>query len=177
MSSYSSSDPSSLLDFDWWSTTSIVEQQQQEQETAMAASSLHDHADATISERLRLLKQAGDYQRPDYSVLSVTVMTLGLIIMVEFVKHKMDHMAHGRRYFTAVLQTFYAECTCVTFVSNVMNISSHPSLSLSLSLSTINDSLSLSLSRTPSLLLSSPPLIRCFLNKILHYITINNKQQ
>lgn len=47
----------------------------------------------------------------DYSVLSVTVMTLGLIIIVEVVRHKIDHSAHGRPFFTAVLETLYNERT------------------------------------------------------------------
>jgi hypothetical protein len=89
-----------------------------------------NNAQQSLQHELRLLKQAGDYQRPDYSVLSVTVMTLGLIIMVEFVKHKIDHMAHGKRYFTAVLQTFYAECMYTTQYTS----SSLSSVTLSLSL-------------------------------------------
>jgi hypothetical protein len=48
--------------------------------------------------------------RIDYSVLSVTVMTLGLIMMVEVVRHRLDHAAMGRPFFTAVLEGVYAEC-------------------------------------------------------------------
>lgn len=48
--------------------------------------------------------------RMDYSVLAVTVLTLGLILMVEVVKHKIDHAAHGRPFFTKVLETLYTEC-------------------------------------------------------------------
>jgi hypothetical protein len=48
--------------------------------------------------------------RIDYSVLSVTVMTLGLVMMVEVFRHRMDHAAMGRPFFTAVLEGVYAEC-------------------------------------------------------------------
>ncbi len=48
--------------------------------------------------------------RIDYSVLSVAVMTLGLIMMVEVFRHRMDHAAIGRPFFTAVLEGVYAEC-------------------------------------------------------------------
>ena len=48
--------------------------------------------------------------RIDYSVLSVAVMTLGLIMMVEVFRHRMDHAAMGRPFFTAVLEGVYAEC-------------------------------------------------------------------
>ena len=47
--------------------------------------------------------------RVDYSVLSVAVMTLGLIMVVEVVLHNLDHAAHGRPYFTAVLENIYTE--------------------------------------------------------------------
>eukprot|EP00977_Amphora_coffeiformis_P009509 scaffold2193_cov171-Amphora_coffeaeformis.AAC.15 len=47
--------------------------------------------------------------RVDYSVLSVAVMTLGLIMVVEVVLHNLDHAAHGRPYFTAVLENIYSE--------------------------------------------------------------------
>jgi hypothetical protein len=48
--------------------------------------------------------------RIDYSVLSVAVMTLGLIMMVEVFRHRLDHAAIGRPFFTAVLEGVYAEC-------------------------------------------------------------------
>jgi hypothetical protein len=50
--------------------------------------------------------------RMDYSVLAVGVMTLGLILVVEVLRHKLDYMAMGKPYFTAVLENVYAECTC-----------------------------------------------------------------
>lgn len=47
--------------------------------------------------------------RMDYSVLSVAVMTLGLIMVVEVFIHRLNHAALGRPYFTAVLENIYNE--------------------------------------------------------------------
>ena len=52
--------------------------------------------------------------RMDYSVLSVAVMTLGLIMVVEVFIHRLDHAAAGRPYFTAVLENIYNECKSVS---------------------------------------------------------------
>jgi hypothetical protein len=51
--------------------------------------------------------------RMDYSVLSVAVMTLGLIMVVEVLRHRLDHAAMGRPYFSAVLENIYGECTYI----------------------------------------------------------------
>jgi len=45
----------------------------------------------------------------DYSALSVAVMTLGLIMMVEVIRHRVDHAAVGRPFFQSVLETLYME--------------------------------------------------------------------
>lgn len=50
--------------------------------------------------------------RSDYSILSVSVMTLGLIMAVEVFRHRLDHAAVGRPFFKAVLEGVYAECKC-----------------------------------------------------------------
>jgi hypothetical protein len=47
----------------------------------------------------------------DYSVLSVGVLTLGLILFVESCRHLLDHAAHGKPFFKGVLEMFYSECT------------------------------------------------------------------
>ena len=49
--------------------------------------------------------------RSDYSILSCAVMTLGLIMFVELVRHRLDHSAKGRPFFTAVLEGVYGERT------------------------------------------------------------------
>jgi hypothetical protein len=45
----------------------------------------------------------------DYSVLSVTVLTLGIVLVVEICKHKLDHVAIGKPFFQAVLHGVYGE--------------------------------------------------------------------
>jgi len=61
-------------------------------------------------------KKKDDFGRLDYSVLSVGVMTLGLILVVEVMRHRLDHAAEGRPYFTAVLENIYAELTTLGIV-------------------------------------------------------------
>ena len=46
----------------------------------------------------------------DYSVLSVGVMTLGLLLLVEMIRHQLDHRAEGRPFFKTVLEMVYSEC-------------------------------------------------------------------
>ena len=46
----------------------------------------------------------------DYSVLSVGVMTLGLILIVEVLRHRIDHAAVGKPFFKTVLDGVYSEC-------------------------------------------------------------------
>lgn len=45
----------------------------------------------------------------DYSVLSVGVMTLGLILLVEVIRHRLDHEAEHRPFFKVVLEATYSE--------------------------------------------------------------------
>jgi hypothetical protein len=47
----------------------------------------------------------------DYNVLSVAAMTLGMIMMVEYMRHQLDHHAEHRPFFRVVLEGVYAECT------------------------------------------------------------------
>jgi hypothetical protein len=76
-----------------------------------------DEESADFSQNMRLLwydrllaeKDKGD-PRIDYSVLSVGVMTLGLILVVEVLRHRIDHAATGRPFFKAVLEGVYSEC-------------------------------------------------------------------
>ena len=46
----------------------------------------------------------------DYSVLSVGVLTLGLVLFVEIVRHHIDHKAEGKPFFKTVLDGVYSEC-------------------------------------------------------------------
>lgn len=47
----------------------------------------------------------------DYNVLSVAAMTLALLLVVEFIRHRLDDAAQSRPFFRAVLEGVYAECT------------------------------------------------------------------
>lgn len=49
--------------------------------------------------------------RIDYSVLSVGVMTLGLILIVEVARHKLDHHVEHSVFYKAVLEGVYSERT------------------------------------------------------------------
>lgn len=51
------------------------------------------------------------YDTIDYTVLSVAVATLGLILVVEVVRHKLDHLAQGRPFYQTVLASVNSECT------------------------------------------------------------------
>ena len=58
----------------------------------------------------RNLAGGGPGAEIDYTVVSVGVMTLGLLLVVEFVRHAVDHAAIGRPFFKAVLEGVYSEC-------------------------------------------------------------------
>jgi hypothetical protein len=47
----------------------------------------------------------------DYSVLSVAVMTLALLLFVEVLRHTLDSEAAFRPFFKVVLEATYSECT------------------------------------------------------------------
>lgn len=81
----------------------------------------HETADSIENEgweafHERYLKDKETSGRLDFSVLSVGVMTLGLILVVEVLRHRLDHAAEGRPYFTAVLENIYAELTTLGIV-------------------------------------------------------------
>ena len=42
--------------------------------------------------------------------MSVAILTLGLVIVVEFVLHTIDHSAIGKPFYQAVLDAVYREC-------------------------------------------------------------------
>lgn len=67
----------------------------------------------------RLLADAGDGKEDeaiDYSVLSIGVQTLGLILFVEIIKHRLDHAAKGRPFFGTVLHSVYSELSTLGIV-------------------------------------------------------------
>lgn len=58
----------------------------------------------------RVLAGAADKAPLDYTVLSVAVITLGLILVVELIRHRVDVAATGRPFFKTVLEGVYREC-------------------------------------------------------------------
>jgi hypothetical protein len=71
----------------------------------------------------RMLAASSSY-KIDYNVLSVAAMTLALIMMVEYMRHRLDHWAYHaattetpeqskQPLFRAVLEGVYAECMFV----------------------------------------------------------------
>lgn len=57
----------------------------------------------------RVLAAAKDAAPRDYTVLNVAVVTLGLILVVELVRHRLDIAATGRPFFRTVLEGVYRE--------------------------------------------------------------------
>jgi hypothetical protein len=51
-----------------------------------------------------------DKYRIEYSILSISVLTLGILLVVEFVRHLLDHKAKRRIFFKTVLENVYSEC-------------------------------------------------------------------
>ena len=49
----------------------------------------------------------------DYSILAVLVVTLGLVLVVELLRHQLDHYAGHRPLLHAVVQGVYSECEFV----------------------------------------------------------------
>lgn len=61
-------------------------------------------------ELTHVFRAGGGPNPKDYTVLSVAVTTLGLILVVELIRHKLDHAATGRVFFKTVLDGVYREC-------------------------------------------------------------------
>jgi hypothetical protein len=71
----------------------------------------HDEEYSLYETERFLAAEYGKEEEPlDYSVLSVGVMTLGLILCVEVFRHQIDHAAIGRPFFKTVLEGVYSEC-------------------------------------------------------------------
>ena len=52
----------------------------------------------------------------DYSVLSIGILTLGLVLFVEIARHWIDHVARGKPFFNAVLLMLYSELATLGIV-------------------------------------------------------------
>eukprot|EP00980_Cylindrotheca_fusiformis_P005217 scaffold1118_cov135-Cylindrotheca_fusiformis.AAC.15 len=62
------------------------------------------------------LAEDSEYETIDYSVLSIGVQTLGLILFVEIIRHKLDRAAKGRPFFATVLHSVYSELSTLGIV-------------------------------------------------------------
>ena len=58
----------------------------------------------------RAEKGSSAYETIDYTVLSVVVATLGLILFVELIRHKFDKLARGRPFFEELIACVNSEC-------------------------------------------------------------------
>ena len=58
----------------------------------------------------RGLAGGGESFSVSYTIFSVAVLTLGLLMITEVILHTLDHYAKERKFFRQVLNTFYREC-------------------------------------------------------------------
>ena len=45
-----------------------------------------------------------------FGIFAIVIFTLGLILVVESILHRLDHYAKGREFFREILSTCYREC-------------------------------------------------------------------
>ena len=69
----------------------------------------------SLQEDLRFLAGSASYEQEknplDYTVFSVGIMTLVMILVVELIRHQLDHATeHSGRFFKNVLESVYSEC-------------------------------------------------------------------
>lgn len=57
----------------------------------------------------RFLAPAGEAPTVDYAVISVVVITLGLVLAIEVLRHQLDVAASGNPFFQTVLELMYRE--------------------------------------------------------------------
>jgi len=68
------------------------------------------------SHRHRLLVPAGGAPTVDYSVISILIITLGVVLAVEVLRHQLDVAASGHPFFHTVLELMYRELTTLGIV-------------------------------------------------------------
>jgi hypothetical protein len=52
----------------------------------------------------------------DYTVFSVVIATLVIVLVVEVLRHQLDVAASGNPFFQTVLELMYRECEFISFV-------------------------------------------------------------
>lgn len=75
---------------------------------------------STVYERFMKAYDDADEDTIDYTVVSIGVQTLVLILFVESVKHKLEHAAKGRPFFGEVLHGVYGELSTLGIVELVV---------------------------------------------------------
>jgi len=63
----------------------------------------------TVSQNRQL---AGYGPEVDFTVFAMAIVTMSLLLLVEIVRHKIDHIAKGKEFFENVLEAVYQECKC-----------------------------------------------------------------
>ena len=58
----------------------------------------------------RMLAPAGGVPTVDYAVIATVVLTLGLVLAIEVLRHQLDVAASGNPFFQSVLEGLYREC-------------------------------------------------------------------
>jgi hypothetical protein len=91
---------------------------------------LADHESASSFVYRFLQEKKKDDPRIDCSVSSVGVMTLGLILVVELLRHRIEHTAAGKPFFQAVLEGVYSECKFARSLARSHSKTNRPSQSL-----------------------------------------------
>lgn len=61
----------------------------------------------TVSQNRQL---AGYGPEVDFTVFAMAIATMSLLLLVEIVRHKIDHIAKGKEFFENVLDAVYQEC-------------------------------------------------------------------
>ena len=70
----------------------------------------YDHDDSSPHSSIhRLLAPAGGTPTVDYGVISVVIITLGIVLAVEVLRHQLDVAANGHPFFHTVLELMYRE--------------------------------------------------------------------
>lgn len=66
----------------------------------------------------RHLKKSDDLV-VDFTVFAMAVVTMSLLLIVEVLRHKVDHLAKGKEIFEHVLEAVYRECKYLLFSSSI----------------------------------------------------------
>ena len=66
----------------------------------------------------RSLAGGGETIEIDYTIFATAVMTMGLLLVVEVIRHRIDKIVEGNDFFETMLSTVYHECKFKLFYSS-----------------------------------------------------------